>query len=293
MARFSKFLIKARQTARKSQLQAAKELQGRGLKASQTLVAQYETGKITLPDPAILRVMAAIYGCSYAEMVILLAFDLLHDKYHLGQNEFRNRLGASYMDFLTSLVQTIEGEFESEEMKAHQLRASAALFGSTPILDVEGNSEWQKNFPGLEQFWVIVPNFVELTDPNIRQAVVFNLKRGAKYFYFVAPEDLKPPLGRLWVLKQSLPQLDPEITEKMVSEQIIEVKLDKHALIWLPVDLVIANPHRAGEAEGFVIIRKRGTPVFSIKMERTDLVRVIDELSRYVAGRVGAERVYG
>ena len=292
MAKFPKFLIKARRKTGKSQLQVAKDLESRGLKVSQTLVAQYEAGKIALPDSHVLEAMADIYNCSYPEISLLVAFDLLRDKYRFGATTFQAESGSSYVDFISALTKKIEDDSETAELKTHQLRAAAALFGSTSILDVEGNSEWQKNFPNLEQFWVIVPNFVELTDTKVRKAVVSNLKRGVKYFYFVAAEDTESPLGRLWVLKQTLPQLDPNITEKMISEQIVEVTLDKHALIWLPVDLVIANPHKPSEAAGFVIIRKRGSPVFSIKMERSDLGRVIDELGRYVAGKVGAGRVY-
>jgi transcriptional regulator with XRE-family HTH domain len=293
LSQFPQFLIKARQKIGKSQLQVAKELENRGLKVSQTLVAQYEKGKIALPDQQILRTMAAIYGCSYTEIIILVAFDLLREKYQFGRADYKAEPGASYVDFISALVKKVNDESESAEMKMHQLRASAALFDSTSILDVEGNSEWQKNFPNLEQFWVVVPNFVELTDANVRKAVINNLKRGVKYFYFVAAEDLEPPLGRLWVLKNSLPQIDSELTEETINEQIIEVILDKHALIWLPVDLVIANPHKSSEAEGFVITRKQGSPVFSIKMEPSDLARVTDELSRYIAGKVGAGRVYG
>ena len=94
-----------------TQVQVAKMLQKKGLNSSQSLLAQYETGRIADPDPDLLRALAEIYGIDWVEMVL----QLVEEKYALSGNKWETVRKAFPQDECTfcKLVHDSIGELIS------------------------------------------------------------------------------------------------------------------------------------------------------------------------------------
>ncbi len=272
--RFSEYLKQARLDAKLTQQQAATKVHDLGQKASQGLIAQYESGKIADPDPTILKLLARAYNCDYRRLVL----HLVRDKYELdgewsspGVNmEVFKLWEAALTPFLK--IAGVEG------LEADQLRAKAALIKGAEILDLEGIAEWQKRIDPLHEYWVVTPNFVDNYNESIFNALIYNIRRGVNFYFFVLKSD-KEPEGKFALLKKSLQRRVPDLRDNF-EKQIYGVSIDEKGPKWINADMAIANP-RSPHPIGFAGIRREGMPVYGVRMEPKDVENVVDRLSAY------------
>jgi hypothetical protein len=140
---------------------------------------------------------------------------------------------------------------------------------------------WQKNYPDLTLFWVANLRFIDNSEPTIFEAVQHNLKRGARYVYFVHAHDMFP--GEEFDLLAH--RLRIGVGDSIVAQQVIPVPINAEDLRLrfsdIDFDFVVANPHlvRDGASVAFQNVRGRGRVAFSVGM--TGLDATINRLREY------------
>lgn len=278
MRKFGEYLKRARIAAGISTQQgAADEVRKLGRKISQGLIAQYETGRITDPDPSILRLIAEAYRKDYMELV----YQLVRDKYEPDSEWTQPGIALERWRFFEAGLKRFPrvGEVKDEELEEYQLRAKVQMVDELQVLDVDGVMAWSRKFPDLALFWVMVPNFLDDIESSIFDHVVSNIKeRDVKYIYFVPTKETKEG-GRFWNLKLDLVQ---SVGKERAEAQVKAVILDEEQTLWLKTDHVIANPHWRIGAVGFQYFRRMGRPTIAIRMENSDLYAMIRELRGWV-----------
>jgi transcriptional regulator with XRE-family HTH domain len=273
--RFGEYLKRARLDAKLTQKEAATRVLVHGRKASQGLIAQYESGKIADPDPTILNLLARAYNCDYRRLVL----HLIRDKYELA-DEWSNAGAGSELFKLWEAALTPFPEIAGVEgLEEEQLRAKAALIKEAEILDLEGIAQWQKRIDPLDEYWVVTPKFVDNYNDSIFDALIYNIRRGVHFYYFVLKSD-RAPEGKFALLKKSLQRKVPDLRD-LFEKQIHGVSIDEKGEKWINADMAIANP-RSPQPIGFAGIRRSGLPIYGVRMEQKDVENVVDRLSPYV-----------
>lgn len=284
--RFGESLKQARLGAKLTQQEAATKVLELGRKASQGLIAQYESGKIADPDPTILKLLATAYNCDYRRLVL----NLVRDKYELEGEWSSPGANLELFKLWEAALTHFPKIAEVEGLEEEQLRAKAALIKEVEILDLEGIAEWQKRIDPLHEYWVVTPNFVDDQNESILHAVIYNIRRGVNIYYFVLKSDRRPE-GRFALLKKSLQRKVPQLSNQF-EKQIHGVSIDEKRQKWINADMAIANP-RSPHPIGFAGIRRAGMPVYGVLMEQTDVESVVDRLSDYIIEAPGEDARLG
>lgn len=147
---------------------------------------------------------------------------------------------------------------------------------------MKGIVEWARRFPDLERVWVIVPNFLDDTNRDVLDEVVYNIKeRDVQFTYFVRAVDQRRG-GRFSKFFNTC--LSPLVGDKARSH-VISVPLDDKDLLWLQTDFVIANPHRQQEAVGFQYIRRANKPTLAFRMEDYELGEMTAKLTAWASNK--------
>ena len=81
--RIGKYLKKARIEAELTQTEVAHRVTALGQYLSQSLLTQYETGRIADPSPKMLRMLALVYGVNFVELVLTV----VRERYQLDKEE--------------------------------------------------------------------------------------------------------------------------------------------------------------------------------------------------------------
>jgi transcriptional regulator with XRE-family HTH domain len=313
MAAFGAYLREARLAAGfKKQSDAAQALAALGRGASQSLIAQYETGRIKDPDPESLYLLAKIYRKDYMELVLNLVREKYEenmvldrirgqrkskgDKYDgekvlqklrkLGSHGLEpsgigndigtaSLSGARWKLFAAGLKRYGEiGGVTARELEEVQLIAKANLLEGRELLDVDGLALWERTFPQLKTVWVVALQPLDADEKEIHESVIGNLQQGVTYAYFGPPEHDRKG-GWFFEFKRTLEQ-EPRLTDaKIVMEY---VPIDERAYRELGSDYVIANPQRPAASVGFQCFREHGRPIFGLRLLDRDLDHVIKEL---------------
>lgn len=284
--RLGKFLQKCRSALGIGSQQAAaieitKRGQEEGIKVSQALVAQYETGRVVDPNPDVLRMMAAVYGIDYLELLYHL--DL--DKHNLDADWAKNDLLTESWEVVKSLTARHKKIGEVEGLGHYQLRAIAQLMQEAEILDLDGLAEWRMKLTPLTEYWVISPNFVDDQSDKIMDAVAYDLKRNAELYYYVLRNDTAK-YGRFWDFVRKLETRYPKLIDK-IQKQIHVVPIDDDDQKWLNTDIGIANP-KSEKPIGFSSIRLHGMPVYGVRMATSEVAKIVARLSDYQTEVLGA-----
>lgn len=247
-------------------------------KISQGLVAQLETGRIITPDAGTLTSLAKVYGVDYEEFVFRIALDVI-DKYR-HESEL-SEFGKSRLELWEAGLKRFSTVGNVKGLEVDQQRAKAVFIEKAEILDLAGCLKWQTSFPHLRELWLVVPDFLDDTDPEIQKATIRHLKDGVRIHYFVL-EGEEEQGGKFWRLQRMLPELDPAITPKMVEEQVIGFPLNKEQQRWLTTNLIIAHPPPPDEAVGFRILRQEGGQSFAIRMAAMELDKIVRPMTQWV-----------
>lgn len=109
---------------------------------------------------------------------------------------------------------------------------------------VQELAEWEEKYPNLEQFWVIAPNFLGDTDPEVYRAMVHNLNRGVKYRYFLRSFSDFQRLQRFAEKLQNDMDVrkDIDVREYIAAVLLIRWDLGGEAIDILNNNYFIANP---------------------------------------------------
>lgn len=283
--RFSEYLKRARLAAKLTQQEAAARISQLGRHASQGLIAQYESGRITDPDPVMLQLMSTLYNLDYMTVVL----HLVREKYIPEEEASKPGLMTEQLKLWEAGLKRFPTVCDVEDLEEYQLRAKAMVVGEMEVLDTEGWAEWQKRFPDLNELWLVAPDFLDAKEP-IRSAVIHNLKRGVNLVYFVRRAEIEKG-GKFWLLQRQLTGIDPAITDEIVQAQTIAIPLGEDELRWINTDLVIANPLQWGQSVGYAVVRHDGAPKFSVRLATADLEKIVTLLMPWISQRPGAERV--
>jgi transcriptional regulator with XRE-family HTH domain len=255
---FGKLLKTEREKSVPSQHEAARLLTEAGHQATQSLIAQLETGRISNPDAALLQKLSKIYNTPYSTLINCLVLD----KYGVS-DDATSKLCEDLIGDLVAPVAT-------DNLTDHRNRSKAAFFQHADVLDVKGMAEWQKSFPNLKDYWVIAPDFVDDHVEEIKQAVIANLKRGANITYFVKKgEDTS---GRFYRFKR---RLEASLEKTPGMKEIRAVGVSEDHLRWLVADMVVANPD-GDDVEGYLVVRSKGSPAFGLCMAKVDVIKTVD-----------------
>jgi class 3 adenylate cyclase len=168
----------------------------------------------------------------------------------------------------TQFSPSIENKYESNK---------ARRFGSELTLPQLGR--WERSFQTLETFWGVVPNFLGDTNPDICDAMLFNLReRGTTYTYFLHS------FADLQRLRDFTDRLQYDLRRADLSEQIRPV------LLWqrpgkrnlngpISGEYFIANP-TSGNSEGYKIIRNAsGHVTHGVRLSESECERAVEALS--------------
>jgi transcriptional regulator with XRE-family HTH domain len=103
LVEFGEFVKSAREAKIPSQQKAVEVFARHGLEISQSWAAQLETGRLTDPDPEILRKIEAAYGVDYDRLV----YALVRDKYRLDDHAVASPLTRQRWQILAALLGTV------------------------------------------------------------------------------------------------------------------------------------------------------------------------------------------
>jgi len=252
-------------------------------KVTQGLIAQYESGKVTLPDASIVVKLADFFEISPGELVFRIALDVI-DRYWDDGVVFTTA-DLERIEILESNLQKIEpiqgldGQYEEDVLRS----AAGLLEQEVKILDVPALVKWQRGLD-LTEFWVISPNFLDNTNKDVLDAVLFNLGRGVRYRYFVNENDIEAG-GSFDILLTTLVRLgaraDKPLSETKVRSLIEAVGIQQWLIGLLQTDIIIAFP-RSEEPVGYRSIRYNAIPTFGVPISREELAIVIGQMNAYV-----------
>jgi transcriptional regulator with XRE-family HTH domain len=264
-----------------TQQQIAERITRLGCPVSQGLIAQYEGGKLSDPDPRILHLLAATYGEDYFRMID----QLVKEKYDPDGRWSKEGLTVERRILRDAALRrfdkiggisndTTENSDVVRQLERLQLRAKGRLVDEREVLDVEGVLLWLDYLPNLREVWLAIPNFLDPEDPTVRAHVSRNMRdRGVMYVYFVRPADASQN-GRLGRLKK---KLSAEAGIDNIDNVMKVVPLAEEQLVWLAVtDYVIANPLENPKA--FQYFRKDEKPDIAIRIEDQSLKQMVDQL---------------
>jgi transcriptional regulator with XRE-family HTH domain len=279
LARFGEFVQSARERCAASQQQALELLIRAGLKMSQSWVAQIETGRIMDPDAATLGKLAQAYGLDRDELV----YALIRDKYQLDDLSVVSPLSRERWRACADLLRDFPAIGKVEGLEIDQLRGKSQML-QLEILDLEGLARWQREFPKLKELWIVSPHFQDDKDPGLREAVVHNLGRGVRHFYFVPKIDLEE--GRpFWLFLRRLAQDHPPLRNRL-QKQVHGVGLDEAELRWIATDLIIANPTDPASRTAFVGLRHDRALKFACRMSDLDAESAVHGIMPFLTKRL-------
>lgn len=279
---FGEFVKSAREAKISSQQKAVEAFAGQGLKISQSWIAQLETGRLTDPDPEILRKIEAAYGIDYHRLV----YALIRDKYRLEDRAFASPLTRLRWKAVEALLGSVESVGRVHGLEEHRLRALQKVAGQE-ILDLEGLAAWQADFPDLQELWIVSSSFQHDKEPSLRAAVLANLKRGVRHLYFVRKTDLEE--GKpFWLFLRRL-AADVKKSKAHLDQQVRAVPLEEAELRWLAADLILANPTDPETRSGFVGVRHNQATRFAFPLSAWDIERAVNSLLPFVVKKLGKE----
>lgn len=245
-----------------------------------SVIAQMESGRVSNPDVDNLAAIAK----AYRKDPELVSSALTVEKYRLLPED--------------ASVEELEAVATAMAVAAQKQRAGeigAALL-QMPLRDVRGLAQWEMELarqlaPPIE-LWVVAPNFLDNTNPDIFQAVVSLLAAGASVTYFVKQDDLEGSFARLILNIEDYAQNNKDV----MRGRVFGVGLNPDQLCWMAASFAISNPSSAtpsplssAPAEGFTIIASDGSPAYGIPMSQRDLLSRVGEirlfLRRYNNGR--------
>lgn len=94
----------------------------------------------------------------------------------------------------------------------------------TPLLMVQdglrtvnGLAEWEQNFPDLEEFWVLLPNFLGDQNDQVRVAMLANFNRRVRYVYFLRSN----ADARRWLDFRAEMQKENEWAERLMTAFVV------------------------------------------------------------------------
>lgn len=293
-ATLGQYLREAREEKTLSQVAASKEAVREArrrkwpLKVPASLIGAYETDTVDRPDPKVLRVLAEIYGRDYLQLMVHVVFD----RYGASE-EFEARgdgpLAEARREVWESVLlahnEPVAG-VESKSLEVAQLRAKAEVVREHVVLDIDGMVEWESNCwqstpAEHKKFWVVIPKPAAVRDDRIRDAVVSMVRQGVEITYFVPKTTDPDPFG-VDQLRDEVAEI-LKLTPARAASAIRRVGLsaDQQALM-ATTDIVIAKP--LGNAMGFASIRRNGSPVFCImldKQETRSIARLLNRIAEH------------
>ena len=282
---FGKYLSEARSRAKLTQTEAAEKISntakgrsGSKKRVSQALLAQYESGKIVVPDSEVVARLADLYKEDIEEFIFRIALDLVH-KYSAKQHHNLSELGKQRLNLWQAALRRYKSIGHVCKLEERQIEAKAALVEGHQLLGINGLAEWERNYKGLEVLWIVAPNFLDDKDHRIREAVIQNIKKGVRYVYFI-PEEETHTGRRFWALHREICAALPDMGGEEIEKQMISVKLEREEAGWITTNFIIANPHLNDQAVGFMNVRRKGVPTFAIRMPDIELGKMIGHLTR-------------
>lgn len=277
-ARFGAFLKAAREAVASSQQKALPILAKAGLKVSQSWVGSLEVGAITDPDPAIIRKLEKAYGVDYDRIV----YELIRDKYSLDDPAHVTQLTRERWQTVASVLRNFDTVARVKGLEIEQVRARARMLDSE-LLDVEGLARWQQEFPKLKELWLVTPHFQDDKSLALRDAVIQNLNRGVRYFYFVPKIDLEEG-HPFWLFLRRLAQDHPVLRNRL-QKQIHGVGLDETELRWIASDLIIANPTDPATRTAFIGLRRDRVLRFACRISDLDAEAIVQGIMPFLTKR--------
>ncbi len=155
-----------------------------------------------------------------------------------------------------TLVEQILGLWKTgKSARIRYSSANARVFGHK--LTIPQLGRWERSFPRLEHFWGVVPNFLGDTNPDIRDAMLFNLKeRRTIYTYFLYSY---ADLQRLRAFTKSLkePPGGADFSDQIRPVLLWQRPGETKASGPLSSEYFIANP-TVKKCEGYKIVRNSG-----------------------------------
>jgi transcriptional regulator with XRE-family HTH domain len=275
---FGEAVKSAREVVSPSQQKAVEVLARHDLKVSQSWVAQLETGRITDPDPEILRKIEAAYGIDYDRLV----YALIRDKYRLNDSSFVSSATRNRWNAVERLIPGLSDVSGKQPLYEYEQRAKETLL-SQEVLDLEGLAAWQRSFPDLKEVWASGDLFLDDRIPLLHGSVLENLKRGVRFFFFMDKRDLdegKP----FWLF---LHRIYGEVRSSKVQQQIRTLPLEEAELRWMTSGFMLTNPTDASTRTGFLVIRSSQSARFAFRMADRQVEATTSALVPFLVKKIG------
>ena len=203
---------------------------------------------------------------------------------------YRSNLFAEYDDFkeiaqeyhvrLSEYLRTLERGFKIWTLVEQIIGIwKTGRIGSSKddILSIPQLARWEMSNQEIRDFWVVAANFLGDKDPDFRNAMLHNLKRGVNYKYFLHS------FSDVQRLRQLVKSLSEELRED-ISERIQPV------LLWrtpelkqsglFKEDYLIADPWSSKNAEGYKLRRdQRGNVQSGKKLLSNEIQLIVKRLT--------------
>jgi transcriptional regulator with XRE-family HTH domain len=299
---FGNYLKALRDARQESQSQVAAAATKEGSKKiTQPLLTQLEKGDGGQPDAQVINQLAKALKVRPGELVFRLALDIIED--------YKEK-GAELDDQDESILETWRAAAFKEWPQTQEtgaadvtamhvddvaagMRSMAEFVRENDLRDIDSLAQWQKDYPNLEIFWVIAPNFVDSSHPQLRETVLNNVRKKVHYYYFIKQGDADSG-GPFYVLLDTLAfesrrdHGHSALTREDIEKYVHAVEFFPKDIVGLiPSDVVIANPHSQTPA-GFRSIRSGGQAKFGVAIDNEDLSRLIGRYRSYF----GTEKVF-
>jgi transcriptional regulator with XRE-family HTH domain len=242
---------------------------------SQSYIGLLENGGVTNPDYALLEALR----------------DALNTKCELDKNADKrsSREGVTVELLVAALIQD-----------KYKIAPEIASLLTMPVCDLKQLANWERDLTA-DDLWIVAPNFVDVDDPDIRDALAARLRAGTVVTFFVGSGDTN--FLRLKIKLSTDLANDAGWEKCLRSEPLGEVEMG-----WISSSFVISNPSklvrwarllglvrsaltddapiaqatnvepssaqsaRPNDAEGYTIVSEDGKPKYGFKMSIEELL---------------------
>lgn len=270
-SKFGDYLKKCRNLSELTQEEVAQKAQG----ISQGLLALYETGRIADPQPRVLWQLAHIYNVDYLAVML----ELIKEKYDVDNVFSQSEIFEEKLRLWKTALQPQTPIADVAGLEIAQLRAKRAMFEYLEVLDLDGILDWQMNFKGLSELWLILPgNYLDDDDFKVRKVTVSHLKDKVRLCYFIN-DDEEEAIKKIERLRGKLAYEDEEVDRNKVKTLVKVKKLSTDQLGLIKAGFVIANPGEPDTRVGFRIIEFKSHR-FAIRLEDSELQAILHRLHK-------------
>ena len=152
------------------------------------------------------------------------------------------------------------------------------LLAADGLRTVSAMADWEQNIPDLQEFWVLLPNFLGDQNEDVRVAMLSNLNRGVHYVYFLRSN----ADARRWLDFRAEMLKENDAAQRLMTAYVVAFTAPGP---WDQLAAFVANPRQAN-AEGFELRIDAATNqvLYGDTLQAARIAAIVDAHSRAMGG---------